>query len=89
MSSDTSDKPSADKKPCPANIKPSSTAKAIKTSRTMTRARLAWGTAFRALANRGMLPSGSVISSSKMVAEAKLCSTRFSFGTPCQARQSP
>jgi hypothetical protein len=55
-------------------MKASSTAKAISTSRRITRLRRACGTALRLLTKIGMFPSGSVISNSKMVAEAKLCS---------------
>ncbi len=53
-------------------MKPSSSPKAISTSRRITRRRRAGATAFSALAKIGMLPTGSVISSSRTVAEAKL-----------------
>ena len=74
MSSETSDKLIARRKACPANMKASSTTKAISTSRTMTRLRRWAGTALRLFTKIGILPNGSVISRSKMVAEAKLCS---------------
>ena len=60
------------RKPSPRNMKASSSTKAISTSRRITRGRRAMGTLLSALAKMGMLPSGSVISSSKMVAEAKV-----------------
>ena len=60
------------RKPSPRNMKASSSTKAINTSRRITRGRRAIGTLLSALAKMGMLPSGSVIRSSKMVAETKV-----------------
>ena len=60
------------KKLSPMNMKVSSSKKAISTSRKMTRARRSGATCMRALAKIGMLPIGSVIRISKMVAEAKV-----------------
>ena len=60
------------KKPSPTNIKVSSNRKAIEISRRMTLARRCGATCLSALANTGMLPTGSVMSTSKMVAEAKV-----------------
>lgn len=56
----------------PKNKNTNSSAKAISTSRRITRARRSGATPRRALAKMGMLPSGSVISSSRMVADAKV-----------------
>ena len=56
----------------PKNKNTSSSANAISTSRRITRARRSGATPRSALAKMGMLPSGSVISSSKMVADAKV-----------------
>ena len=56
----------------PMNMKTSSRANAIKTSRKMTRGLRLDGTFLKALAKIGMLPNGSVMSSSKIVAEAKV-----------------
>ena len=85
---ETSDKLKAFRNDCPANMKASSRPKAINTSRTMTRARRSGGTARSEFTKIGMLPSGSVISSSKMVAEAKVCSMPISSRKPCSGRQS-
>ena len=52
------------------NMKVSSSRKAISTSRTITSVRRSGATLHSALAKIGMLPKGSVISSSRMVAEA-------------------
>ena len=56
----------------PKNRNTSSRANAISTSRRITRARRSGATPRRALAKMGMLPSGSVISRSRMVADAKV-----------------
>jgi hypothetical protein len=53
-------------------MKVSSSPKAISTSRRITRARRSGATGRRALAKIGILPNGSVISSSRMVAEANV-----------------
>ena len=53
-------------------MKMSNKRNAISTSRTMTNGRRCGGTLRRALAKMGMLPNGSVISSNKTVAEAKV-----------------
>ena len=60
------------KNPSPTNIKVSKSAKAIRISRRMTQGRRCGATCLSALANIGMLPTGSVISSNKMVAEANV-----------------
>ena len=60
-------------KTSPVNMKASSSAKAINTSRKMTHGMRWGGTFFSAFANIGMLPNGSVVSSSKIVAETKVC----------------
>ena len=60
------------KKPSPTNMKISSSANAISTSRTITSGRRSGATFLSALAKIGMLPNGSVIRISRMVAEAKL-----------------
>ena len=60
------------KKPSPTNINVSSKKNAIRISRKMTRARRSGATCLSALANTGILPTGSVMSTSKIVAEAKV-----------------
>jgi hypothetical protein len=53
-------------------MKASSSKKAISTSRRMTRMRRSGATPLRAFTKIGMLPNGSVMSSSSTVAEAKV-----------------
>ena len=57
------------KKLSPTNMKVSSSANAISISRKITRGRRSGATCLSALAKMGMLPTGSVISTSKMVAD--------------------
>jgi hypothetical protein len=70
--SDRSDRFISRRKRSPTNMKVSSSPKAISTSRRITRARRSGATGRRALAKIGILPNGSVISSSRMVAEANV-----------------
>ena len=68
------------KKPSPTNMKVSSSKKAISTSRRMTHMRRSGATPRKALTKIGMLPNGSVISSSKTVADAKV----YVMGSGCR-----
>ena len=60
------------KKPSPMNMKTSNRPNAISTSRKMTSGLRLAGTFFSELTNMGILPNGSVMSSSKIVADAKM-----------------
>ena len=60
------------KKPSPTNIKASSKKNAMLISRKMTLGRRSGATCLSALANTGILPTGSVMSTNKMVAETKV-----------------
>jgi hypothetical protein len=70
--SDSSLRPITRKNPSPTNMKVSSNRKAIITSLRITHGRRCGATCLRALANIEMLPMGSVIRISKMVAETKV-----------------
>ena len=60
------------RKRSPTNMKVSSSTNAIRISRRITHG-LRWGaTCFRAFAKIGILPTGSVINTNRMVAEAKV-----------------
>ena len=60
------------RKRSPTNMKVSSSTKAIRISRRITHGLRSGATCLSALAKIGMLPTGSVISTSRMVAEAKV-----------------